>query len=144
MVKSSGQFRRQGFNPWSGKIPHARELLSLCTTATEPACPRAHAPQQEAQMSGFKCFLSHEYGAVWKMRYKSPPRGGQWQEWETEKREGSGHECMCTEDLTLLPRSAPCTGPGAALKPPVPPATVLLSGSEYQCWDAPYRTFFTR
>ena len=46
--------------------------------------------------------------------------------------------------LTLLPRSAPCTGPGAALKPPVPPATVLLSGSEYQCWDAPYRTFFIR
>ena len=24
------------FDPWSGKIPHAVEQLSLCTTATEP------------------------------------------------------------------------------------------------------------
>ena len=57
------------FNPWSGKIPHAVEQLSLCTTSTEPvhhkywACapqvlspcaataeahvPGAHALQQE-------------------------------------------------------------------------------------------------
>ena len=26
------------FEPWSGKIPHAAEQLSLCTTTTEPAC----------------------------------------------------------------------------------------------------------
>ena len=25
-----------GFEPWSGKIPHAAEQLSLCTTTTEP------------------------------------------------------------------------------------------------------------
>ena len=24
------------FDPWSGKMPHAMEQLSLCTTATEP------------------------------------------------------------------------------------------------------------
>lgn len=36
VVKSSCQRRRQGSRPWSGKIPHARELLSPCTTATEP------------------------------------------------------------------------------------------------------------
>ena len=47
VVKSSCQCRRQGFNPWSGKIPHARELLSLCTTGTEPRHPRARVPQQE-------------------------------------------------------------------------------------------------
>ena len=27
-----------GFDPWSGKIPHATEHLSLCATMTE-ACP---------------------------------------------------------------------------------------------------------
>ncbi|XP_049551062.1 pleckstrin homology domain-containing family A member 5 isoform X27 [Orcinus orca] len=26
-----------GFEPWSGKIPHAAEQLSLCATANEPA-----------------------------------------------------------------------------------------------------------
>ena len=48
-----------GFDPWSGKIPHAVEQLSPCTTTTEPVlynpratttearAPRAHAPQQE-------------------------------------------------------------------------------------------------
>ena len=30
------QCRRQGFNPWSGKIAHAAEQLSPCTTTTEP------------------------------------------------------------------------------------------------------------
>jgi len=30
------QCRRRGFNPWSGKIPHAVEQLSLCATNTEP------------------------------------------------------------------------------------------------------------
>ena len=25
-----------GFEPWSGKIPHATEQLSLCATTTEP------------------------------------------------------------------------------------------------------------
>ena len=27
----------QGFKPWSGKIPHAAELLSPCATTPEPA-----------------------------------------------------------------------------------------------------------
>ena len=31
------QCRRHGFEPWSGKIPHAVEQLSLCATTTEPA-----------------------------------------------------------------------------------------------------------
>ena len=47
------------FKPWSGKIPHAAEQLSPCTTTTEPAfwspqatttearAPRARALQQE-------------------------------------------------------------------------------------------------
>ena len=29
--------RGHGFEPWSGKIPHAAEQLSPCTTTTEPA-----------------------------------------------------------------------------------------------------------
>ena len=31
------KFRGHGFEPWSGKIPHAAEQLSPCTTTTEPA-----------------------------------------------------------------------------------------------------------
>ena len=27
----------RGFEPWSGRIPHAMEELSPCTTAAEPA-----------------------------------------------------------------------------------------------------------
>ena len=34
--ESTCQYRRDGFSPRSGKIPHAAEQLSLCTTATEP------------------------------------------------------------------------------------------------------------
>ena len=53
------QRRGHGFEPWYGKIPHATEQLSSCTTTTEPELwspwattteartPRACAPQQE-------------------------------------------------------------------------------------------------
>ena len=33
---SACQCRGHGFDPWSGKIPHAMGRLSLCTTTTEP------------------------------------------------------------------------------------------------------------
>ena len=36
-----------GFEPWSGKIPHAVEQLSPCATTTEACAPRACALQQE-------------------------------------------------------------------------------------------------
>ena len=39
--------RAHGFNPWSGKIPHALGQLSPWTTTTETNTPRACAPQQE-------------------------------------------------------------------------------------------------
>ena len=35
--ESACQCRGHGFEPWSGKIPHAAEQLSPCTTTTEPA-----------------------------------------------------------------------------------------------------------
>ena len=35
------------FDPWSGKIPHAAEQLSLWPTATEADLPRARAPQEK-------------------------------------------------------------------------------------------------
>ena len=35
--ESSCQCRGHGFEPWSGKIPHAAEQLSPCATTTEPA-----------------------------------------------------------------------------------------------------------
>ena len=38
--------RGLGFDPWSGKIPHALEQLSPCATSTE-ALRRAGAPQQK-------------------------------------------------------------------------------------------------
>ena len=57
--ESNCQCSRPGFDPWSGKIPHALEQLSSCATTTEPVpqspgattaehtCPRAHAMRQE-------------------------------------------------------------------------------------------------
>ena len=39
------QCRRQGFNPWSRKIPHAVEQLSSCTTTTDLILSRAQEPQ---------------------------------------------------------------------------------------------------
>ena len=43
--ESACQCRRHGFKPWSGKIPHAAEQLSPCTTTVEPVKklePRSH------------------------------------------------------------------------------------------------------
>ena len=50
--ESACQSRRCGFDPWSRKISHALEQLSLCSRAQEPqllkaTCPRACAVQQE-------------------------------------------------------------------------------------------------
>ena len=35
--ESAWECRGHGFEPWSGKIPHATEQLSPCATTTEPA-----------------------------------------------------------------------------------------------------------
>ena len=35
--ESACQCRGQGFDPWSGKIPHPAGQLSLCTATTKPA-----------------------------------------------------------------------------------------------------------
>ena len=37
-----------GFDPWSGKTPHAEEQLSLCTTTTEPGLQSPGAATTEA------------------------------------------------------------------------------------------------
>ena len=36
-LRITRQCRGHGFEPWSGKIPHAAEQLSPCTTTTERA-----------------------------------------------------------------------------------------------------------
>ena len=45
--------RGNGFDPWSRKIPHASEQLSLRATTTEPVhletVPRAEEPSQEGR-----------------------------------------------------------------------------------------------
>ena len=46
--ESAWQYRGQGFNPWSGKIPHTSGQLSLCVTTTELTCLRVRALQREA------------------------------------------------------------------------------------------------
>ena len=45
--ESACQCRRQGFNPWSGEIPHAVELLSSCATTTEPVLWSGGPPTTE-------------------------------------------------------------------------------------------------
>ena len=36
MIKHPPASAEDGFDPWSGKIAHAAEQLSLCSTTTEP------------------------------------------------------------------------------------------------------------
>ena len=36
-LESTCRCRGHGFEPWSGKVPHAAEPLSPCATTTEPA-----------------------------------------------------------------------------------------------------------
>ena len=56
------QCRGHGFDPWSGKIPHATRQLSLCATTTEPACPTSCALQQrEATAVRNPCTAIREY-----------------------------------------------------------------------------------
>ena len=45
--ESAHQCRGHGFEPWSGRIPHATEQLNPCATAAEPALcsPRATATE---------------------------------------------------------------------------------------------------
>ena len=57
--ESACQCRGRGFEPWSGRIPHAVKRPSPCTTTTEPVLwspwattaeahvPRAHPPREE-------------------------------------------------------------------------------------------------
>ena len=45
--ESACQCREHGFEPWSGKIPHAAEQLSPWATTTELCASGACAPQQE-------------------------------------------------------------------------------------------------
>jgi len=47
VVKNLPANAGHGFDLQPRKIPQAAGLLSLCTTAIEPICPRAGAPQQE-------------------------------------------------------------------------------------------------
>ena len=37
--ESTNKFKGHGFDPWSGKIPHAMEQLSLSTMTTEACMP---------------------------------------------------------------------------------------------------------
>ena len=53
--ESTCQCRRHGFNPWSGKIPHAAEQLSSCATATEPVLQSPGAAPTEAHVPQSPC-----------------------------------------------------------------------------------------
>ena len=46
--ESTFQCRRHGFNPGSGKIPHAMEQLSPCATTVEPVLQSLRAATTEA------------------------------------------------------------------------------------------------
>ena len=50
--ESACQCREHGFEPWSGRIPHAAEQLGLCATTTEPALSNPWATTTEACAPG--------------------------------------------------------------------------------------------
>ena len=56
---SACQCRGHGFEPWSGKIPHAAEQLGPCATAAEPVClelvlcsKRGHCSERPVHRNG--------------------------------------------------------------------------------------------
>ena len=65
--ESACQCRRRGFDPWSRKIPHAVEKLSLCATAIEPVLwsPGATA-------TGLMCCSSWSLHSVEPVLHKRP------------------------------------------------------------------------
>ena len=58
--ESACQFRRHGFDPWSGKIPHAAGQLSLCATTIDPVLWSLGAATAEAQVPESPCSMIRE------------------------------------------------------------------------------------
>ena len=58
--ESTCQCKRYGFDPWSGKIAHAAEELSLCTTTIKPALQSPRAPTTEARAPQSLCSPTRE------------------------------------------------------------------------------------
>ena len=63
--ESACQCRGHGFEPWSGKIPHATEQLSLCATTTEPVLWSPWATTTEAREPQLLKSMSHNYWSPW-------------------------------------------------------------------------------
>ena len=62
--ESACQCRRHGFNPWLGKIPHAREELSPSATTTEPASWSPCAATVKASARWSPCSTTGEAPAM--------------------------------------------------------------------------------
>ena len=82
--ESACQSRRHALDPWSRKIPHAPEQLTLCTAAIEPVlwswraallkptCPRAGVLQQEKSRQREACSLQLE-SRIWSPQLEKSP-----------------------------------------------------------------------
>ena len=72
---SACQCRVHGFEPWSGKIPHAAEQLSPCATTTEPALqsPRATTTEPACLESMLRNKRSHHNEKPAHSNEKQPP-----------------------------------------------------------------------
>ena len=62
--KSTCQCRRQGFDLWFGKIPHAAEQLNPCATTAEPVLHGPGAPNPEARMPQSLCSATRQATTV--------------------------------------------------------------------------------
>ena len=58
--ESAFQCRRHGFNPWSGKISHAVEQLSPCTTTAEPVLQSLRATTSKPMFHHFRSLHAQE------------------------------------------------------------------------------------
>ena len=82
--ESACQCRRHALDPWSRKIPHAPEQLSLCTTAIEPVpwswratllkpeCAKDSVLQQEKSWQWEACALQLE-SRLWSLQLEKSP-----------------------------------------------------------------------
>ena len=60
VVKTACQCRRHGFDPWSGKIPHAAEQLSPCATTIEPVLKSSGVSTPEPMCHNYRSLRALE------------------------------------------------------------------------------------
>ena len=113
--KSACQCRGHGFNPWSGKIPHAAEQLSPWATTTEPVLysPRATTSEPACHIYWSPCVLEPMCRNYWSPHTLGPACHNYWAHLlaTTEARVPRAHAPQQEATAMRSPRTATKSSP---------------------------------